>query len=76
VSVFLFAALIFGGYEAWDQVGTMHFNSVASSDGGAGYDNFFPKTSSKTTNLGYSTGPDDKSYLKLPGVPNSPRRAP
>jgi hypothetical protein len=72
----VFVAAIFAGYAAWDQIGTMHFEASTAADGGAGYDNnFFPKSSGRTSNLGYSTGPDDKGYLKLPGVPDSPRRA-
>jgi len=57
--------------ETWDFIGYLNLEAIASPDAGAGY------TDSGNTNFGrpspgYSTGPDDKNYLRLPGVPDYP----
>ena len=71
----LSVGLIVAGFEGWDVVGTLHLDAVSSPDGGAGYGYSAPAGSSfGKISLGYSTGPDDKNYLRLPGVPSSPRR--
>ena len=57
--------------KTWDLVNFFHIEAVSSPDAGAGY------TDSGNTNFGkpspgYSTGPDDKNYLRLPGIPDYP----
>jgi hypothetical protein len=67
----LFVAAMWLAAQAWDLIGYLNVESVSAPDGGAGY------TDSGNTNFGrpspgYSTGPDDKNYLRLPGVPDYP----
>ena len=60
--------------ETWDFIGYLNIEAVSAPDAGAGY------TDSGDTNFGrpspgYSTGPEDKNYLRLPGVPDYPGRS-
>ncbi len=70
----LVAAAVWVGAQTWDLIDHLNIESVSSPDAGAGY------TDSGNTNFGrpspgYSTGPDDKNYLRLPGVPDYPGRS-
>jgi hypothetical protein len=67
----LFVVAIWLLTQTWDLIGYLNVESVSAPDGGAGY------TDTGNTNFGrpspgYSTGPDDKNYLRLPGVPDYP----
>ncbi len=71
----LSACLIVVGFEAWDFVDMLNLTSVSAPDGGSGYGNSSSTGSgSRRVSPGYSTGPDDKNYLRLPGVPDYPGR--
>lgn len=71
----LSAGLIAVGFEGPDLIESLRSDATSSPDGGAGYGDTAPIASFSFGKIGpgYSTGRDDKRYLRLPGVPNSPR---